>query len=130
MKLLLVGASGVLGTRLYNDAIRKKWNVLGTYCSHELESLFYLDLRDRKSIEKIFNFFRPEAVVLTAGITDVDLCELKPKLAEEVNIKGSLNLIKRTNDCGAKLVFLSTDQKRNIEELFSVLSHCSIYQTI
>ena len=47
--------------------------------------------------------------MLTAGITDVDLCELKPKLAEEVNIKGSLNLIKRTNDCGAKLVFLSTD---------------------
>lgn len=109
MKLLLVGASGVLGSRLYNDAIKRKWNVLGTYCSHEHEGLFYLDLRSRKSIEKIFNFFSPEVVVAAGGITDVDLCEIKPRLAEEVNVKGTLNLIRKAKECGAKLVFLSTD---------------------
>lgn len=109
MKLLVIGASGVLGSRLYNDAIKKKWNVLGTYCSHEIEGLFYLDLRDRKSIEKMFNFFEPEAVVLAGGITDVDLCELKPKLARDVNIKGTLNLAKKIREFGSKLVYISTD---------------------
>jgi len=109
MKLLLIGASGVLGRRLYNDVIKKKWNVLGTYCSHEYEGLFYLDLRDRKSTEKTFNFFNPEVVVLAGGITDVDLCESKPRLAEEVNIKGTLNLLKRIKERNARIVFLSTD---------------------
>ncbi|NQT75361.1 MAG: SDR family oxidoreductase [Candidatus Omnitrophica bacterium] len=109
MKLLLVGASGVLGSRLYNDVIKKKWDILGTYCSHEHEGLFRLDLRQRKSIEKVFNFFNPEVVILAGGITDVDLCEKRPGLAEEVNIKGTLDVIKKTRACGARLVFLSTD---------------------
>lgn len=116
MKLLLVGASGVLGARLYDDAVKNKWNVLGTYCSHESEGLFRLDLRDRKGIEKIFNFFDPDVVILTAGITDVDLCEIKPKLAEDVNIKGTSYLIRKAKKCGAKLVFLSTDYVFNGEK--------------
>jgi len=98
-----------LGSRLYSDAVRKKWNVIGTYCSHEHEGLFYLDLKDRKSVEKVFNFFKPEAVVLAGGITDVDLCEKKPGLAEDVNIKGTLTLAKKAKGYGARLVFLSTD---------------------
>jgi dTDP-4-dehydrorhamnose reductase len=109
VKLLIIGASGVLGTRLYNDAIKKKWNVLGTYCTHEREGLFYLDLRDKNSIEKIFKFFKPEALVLAGGITDVDLCEAKPKLAREVNVKGTLSLIKKAKEFGTKFVFISTD---------------------
>jgi len=109
MKILLIGASGVLGRRLYNDAIKKKWNALGTYCSHEYEGLSHLDLKDRKSVEKIFNFFKPGVVVLAGGITDVDLCESRPRFAEEVNIKGTLDLAKRIKEHDAKMIFMSTD---------------------
>ena len=109
MKFLIIGASGVLGSRLYNDAIKKKWNVMGTYCSHEHGGLFYLDVRDKSSIEKAFNIFEPEVVVMAGGITDVDLCTLKPKLAEDVNIKGTLNLVKKIKEYGSKLVSVSTD---------------------
>jgi len=109
MKLLLIGASGVLGSRLYNDAIKKKWNVLGTYCARKNEALYYLDLKHRKSIEGIFRFFKPELVILAGGITNVDQCQIEPKLAYEVNVKGSLDIIKKAKQVGAKLVFLSTD---------------------
>ena len=109
MRLLIIGASGVLGSRLYNDAVGRKWGVMGTYCSHESVGLFHLDLRDKKSVEKAFSLFHPEAVVLAGGITDVDLCEENPALAEEVNIKGTLAFAKKANEQGAKLVFLSTD---------------------
>lgn len=115
MKLLIIGASGVLGSRMYNDTVRKKWNVLGTFCSHESEGLFHLDVRDRKNTEKIFNFFNPEVVIWGGGITDVDLCESKPKLAEDVNIRGSLNLLKRAKERNAKFIFLSTDYVFNGE---------------
>ena len=109
MKLLIIGASGVLGSRLYNDAIKKKWNVLGTYSSHEYEGLSYLDLRDKNSIAKVFNFFKPEAVVLAGGLTDVDLCESKPGLAKEVNVDGTFNILKDIRSHNARLVYVSTD---------------------
>jgi len=109
MKLLIIGASGVLGSRLFNDAISKKWNTLGTYCSCESNGLIYLDVRDMNSMEKVFNFFRPEIVVMAGGITNVDLCTLKPKLAKDVNIKGTLNLVKKIKEYGSKLVYVSTD---------------------
>jgi len=109
MKLLIIGASGVLGSRLFNDAISKKWGTLGTYCSHECGGLFYLDVRDMNSMEKAFNFFRPEIVVMAGGITDVDLCALKPKLADDVNIKGTSNLVKKIKEYDSKLVYVSTD---------------------
>ena len=109
MKLLIIGASGVLGSRLYNDAIKKKWNVLGTYCSHECEGLSYLDVRDKNSLEKAFNIFEPEVVVMAGGITDVDLCTLNPKLAEDVNIKGTTNLVKKIKELEALLVCENID---------------------
>lgn len=109
MKLLIIGASGVLGSRLYNDTIKKKWSTMGTYCSHECEGLFYLDVRDKNSLEKVFNLFKPETVVMAGGITDVDMSELKPKLAKDVNIKGTQNLVKKIKEYGAKLVYTSTD---------------------
>ena len=98
-----------MGSRLFNDAIKKKWNIMGTYCSHEYEGLFYLDVRDKNSLEKVFNLFKPEAVVMAGGITNVDLCTLKPKLAEDVNIKGTLNLVKKIKEYDSKLVYISTD---------------------
>ena len=109
MRLLIIGASGVLGSRLYSDAVGKKWDVMGTYCSHKTDGFFPLDLKDKKSVEKAFSFFHPEAVVLAGGITDVDLCEEKPGLAEDVNIRGTLTLAKKAKESEAKLVFLSTD---------------------
>lgn len=109
MKILIIGASGVLGNRLYNDAIKKKWDVLGTYYSHECKGLFYLDLADRGSIARVFSFFEPDVIVLAGGITNVDVCELKPRLAENINIKGTFSITKETMRIGAKLVYLSTD---------------------
>jgi len=109
MKLLIIGASGVLGSRLYSDTLKKKWNTMGTYCSHEYAGLSYLDVRDKNNLEKVFDLFKPEVVVMAGGITDVDLCTLNPKLAEDVNIKGALNLVKNIKKYGSKLVCISTD---------------------
>ncbi|MFC1508548.1 SDR family oxidoreductase [Candidatus Omnitrophota bacterium] len=109
MRLLIIGASGALGSRLYSDAIKKKWDVLGTYYSYECEELIYLDLEDKKSIDKVFDFFKPEVVLLAGGLTNVDLCEENPALAEKVNISGTLYVAKKTKEHNARLVYVSTD---------------------
>ena len=109
MKLLIIGASGVLGSSLYDSAVKKKWNVLGTYYSRQCEGLYCFKLEDRKSITALFNFFKPETVILAGGITNVDLCEAKPKLAEKININGTFDVAKETKRFNARLVYLSTD---------------------
>ncbi len=109
MKLLIIGASGVLGSALYHEALKKKWNVLGTYCSCEYEGLSHLDVRDGEEAKNIYDFFKPETVVLAGGITNVDLCEKDPLLAEDVNIKGTLNVIKNSHRYGSRLIYVSTD---------------------
>ncbi|MDP6686137.1 MAG: SDR family oxidoreductase [Candidatus Omnitrophota bacterium] len=116
MKLLLIGASGVFGSKFYNDAVDKKWGVLGTFCSHESKGLKHLDVTDKREVEKMFNLSNPKVVVWCGGVTDVDFCERKPKLAEDVNIKGTLNLIKRVKERDIKLIFLSTDYVFDGEE--------------
>ncbi len=82
---------------------------MGTYCSHECVGLFYLDVRDKNSMKEAFNLFEPEVVVMAGGITDVDLCTLKPKLSEDVNIRGTMNLAKNIKEHGSKLIYISTD---------------------
>ncbi len=109
MKLLIIGASGVLGSRLYKDVVEKKWDIAGTYYSHEGKGFSYLDIADKTNVNKIFSSFKPEVVVLCGGITDVDLCEETPSLAESVNIKGTVNIANNIKEYGSKLVLISTD---------------------
>lgn len=109
MKVLLVGASGVLGRGLYNDMILKKFNVLGTYCKHSYDGLFHLDLRDKRSINRVFKFFKPEFIVSTGGLTDVDYCETHPKFAQDINVLGTLNLINKAKELKTGFLFISTD---------------------
>lgn len=109
MKLLIIGASGVLGSRLYDDTVKKKWDARGTFFSHECKGFFCVDMADKSGVHKIFDSFRPDTVALCGGITDVDLCEEKPGLAEEVNIKGTANVAEKAREYEARLVLVSTD---------------------
>lgn len=68
-----------------------------------------MDLADRSGIHKIFDSFRPDIVALCGGVTDVDLCEEKSRLAEEVNIKGTANIVEKAKEYEAGLVYVSTD---------------------
>ncbi|MFH1782727.1 MAG: SDR family oxidoreductase [Candidatus Omnitrophota bacterium] len=110
MKVLLVGATGVLGSRLYIDLKNQGWKALGTYCEPAPEEgMTYLDLRDREGIEKTIDSFDPDIAILSGGVTNVDLCESEKDLAEDINVEGSIELIKKIKERNKKIVFLSTD---------------------
>ena len=84
--------------------------MVGTYCSPVLEEgLLHVDLKDRECIEKTLDSSDPDVVILSGGITNVDLCEERPELTEEVNKKGSIQLVKYIKRRNKKIVFLSTD---------------------
>ena len=104
MKLLVVGATGQLGTdvcRVFDDvevhrAARK---------NAEVE----LDLADAGYVKKCVAQLAPDLVINTAAAHNVPACEESPDQAYAVNAIGVAALASACSDAGARLVHVSTD---------------------
>lgn len=102
-KIFLTGGSGTLGSELIK--ISK---------AHEVEFIApasnYCDITNPYQIH---NYIKAsgdcDTVVHSAAITDVKATENDPSLAWDVNVLGTLNVLKSCKDLGKKLVFISTD---------------------
>jgi dTDP-4-dehydrorhamnose reductase len=53
--------------------------------------------------------FRPEFILHTAGLTNVDHCQLDPSLAHRLNVEVTSNVAEAARAMGARLVHISTD---------------------
>lgn len=111
MKLFITGASGLLGSRLVKVAIDTGHDVHATYNSHPVVSRVtqFLDITDKEAVNKCLTETSPDAVIHTASLTDVDLCEEKPDLARHVNEVATQNIAQASRQVGTYLVYLSTD---------------------
>lgn len=67
------------------------------------------DLRHEAAIDEVMVAARPQVIIHTAAMTDVDLCEREPKEAWEVNVEGTRHLAWAAQSANAHLVFVSTD---------------------
>jgi len=111
-KLLVVGASGLLGSKLLSQS-RGRYEVAGT-CNLECDGksdwhLEDLDIGSKDSVEKVFEKVRPDIVILTAAMTDVDACEKDPVKANRVNAVGPGHVARLCKTHKSRLVHVSTD---------------------
>ncbi|MEM1637915.1 MAG: SDR family oxidoreductase [Pyrobaculum sp.] len=103
MRVALITATGLLGSRLYRLLSARGFDVVpfshssGPYRRFDLESP---DVDVLKS-------FRPDAVVISAAYTDVDRCEEEPARCLAVNCLGVAAVAKALP--GAHVVYISTD---------------------
>lgn len=107
MRLLLTGAGGFLGSRLF-FFYRKKYEIWAP-------SRGELDLTDPKAVRSGVCSFKPDVVVHCAAISDVGTCEKNPELSLAVNVQGTRNLAAACAPDGAlcarpKFLFCSSDQ--------------------
>ena len=111
MKLLVTGASGLFGTKLCELATRKSWEVHSAHVQHKppYGIPVRFDISDRKAAEEVFRHVKPEVVVHSAAMTDVDRCESEKALAWRINVEGTLNIAKNCRQHGAFLLYISTD---------------------
>jgi dTDP-4-dehydrorhamnose reductase len=100
MKVMVVGASGLLGQALMREPSEDRFVGLSSRD---------VDIRDAQKVREVVEKTRPEWVVLTAAYADVDGCESNPERAFAVNRDGAVNVAKAAKQVGAKLVFLSSD---------------------
>ena len=111
MKILITGASGLLGEKLAKFALKRGFEVYGTYMSNptSLENPIKLDLTDTAAVLSLCEKIRPDIIIACAAITDVDLCEREKDLATAVNAEAAGDLAQASKAIGAHLVHVSTD---------------------
>lgn len=105
-KILIIGASGLLGSKLY-EQFSEHYKVIGTYKKNKQECLYHYDLT-KKNLT-IFKETKPDIVIHAAGITDVDYCETNQEKAYKINVVGTENIIRGCKLNNSKLIYLSTD---------------------
>jgi dTDP-4-dehydrorhamnose reductase len=112
-RIVVTGVSGFLG-RYVAEALKDRHTVLGTYHSHQTTldgcELSHLDVADAESVRDTLQTFRPDVVIHTAALGDVDACERHPDAAYRVNVRGTEVIAQGAVQVRAKLIHISTDQ--------------------
>lgn len=111
MRILITGASGLLGVNLALEAA-KEHTVFGQINSLFLKNAPFEqcsgDLMEKNAVEKLIDSIQPDWVIHCAAIADIDACEENPTLARQVNSELPGRIAKTCKD-KAKLIYISTD---------------------
>lgn len=101
MKALITGSRGQLGRALLHE--------LGPHMDTVGIDLAECPVEDRDRVIGRCLAERPEIIIHTAAMTDVDGCELDPEAALRVNAIGSRNVALAARRLDCRLVHISTD---------------------
>ena len=102
MKVLITGVSGQLGHDAAKTLTARGVPFLGVGSKE-------LDVSDRDAVLRVFDTYRPDAVLHCAAWTKVDLAEDEPERCMCVNANGTRNIALACRECGAKMMYISTD---------------------
>ncbi len=109
-RLLVIGASGLLGNKLIQLG-KDRFEMSGTYKEHAIKSggMHFLDVSDMRSALKVIDKVKPDCVIDTHALSNLDYCEAHPEEAWRVNVEGSKNVAEACKKQGSKYIFISTD---------------------
>ena len=111
MRVFITGGSGLFGGRVAEIAEEKEgYEVYTGYChtKPEFGEPVEFDLTKNEDLEVIYKI-KPEIIIHTAALTNVDACEADKELAYEINVEGTRRMAEIANEFGAFLVYVSTD---------------------
>lgn len=112
INLLIVGASGFIGSHVFNGGRKKGFNVIGTQFSSTKPELLPFNLLKDNIGEILPNHFmnkQNDVAVICSAISRMNRCFLEPEFTRELNVIKTINLIKSLRECNYRIIFLSTD---------------------
>ena len=112
MRILITGASGLLGLNLALETTRRH-TVFGTVNHHSLKTdafkVIQTDLLVPGAVERLLEGTRPDWVIHCAALANLDACETDPLMAQQLNTELPRTLASHVARSGARLVHVSTD---------------------
>ena len=107
-RILLSGASGGLGSALFAQW-KEHHSVMGLCYSNYLPELTPIDLRQKEPIQKLVQEFKPDLIVHTVGMTNVDRCDQDLELALDINTRSTLHMRLAAEAISCKMIHISTN---------------------
>lgn len=108
MKLLVIGASGLIGSHILKAARAHGHTAIGTCRTVMVPGLIPLDCRRMDDVRHLLLEHKPDVVIHAAGWSHVDGCEDDPSRAMAENMIQPAMLAKACQERGAKMVYLSS----------------------
>lgn len=115
MRVLLTGATGLLGYNLLNHLVRKGHEVVATYHRAPLGARVSgvewvdVDLERGQEAAEVVRGAGPDVIIHAAAYTDVDGCEVEKERAFRVNYLATRAIACSANKLGSFVVYVSTD---------------------
>src|SRR5262249_35641095 len=116
MRILLTGASGNLGSYVLRELRGSTHEVIAWSGAREGElcgfPLSPVDLAQPASLAAAcaaLRQHRPEVVIHTAAMAQIDACSRQPDRARQVNVQATESLLFAAADVGARFLYVSTD---------------------
>ena len=112
-KLIVTGAHGFVAGSVLAQA-GEAWEVHAVsrgepLARREHHHWHRCDPQSPDQIAELFREVRPEAVIHTAALADIDFCQVQPELARAVNVEFTRTLANLCAEGNCKMVFCSTD---------------------
>jgi dTDP-4-dehydrorhamnose reductase len=116
MKILITGSNGLLGQKLVY-LLKEKTNITciatarGENRIKNKDGYIFetLDLTNEKDVYQVINKHKPDCIIHTAAMTNVDECELKPDDCKLNNITATANIVNSCKDFTPHVIYISTD---------------------
>jgi dTDP-4-dehydrorhamnose reductase len=108
MKVLVTGASGLLGSRMMR-AFPSDWQVTGTCHSRPVAGLVQCSVNGGRSAADLIREGGFDWVAHCAAIRSPDVCDKDPQRAMAVNAEGARQVAAAAAEAGAGIAYASTD---------------------
>ena len=111
MKVLITGASGLLGKALLETASSKD-EVHGTWFKNRPSGRYFLhqlDITSSSCVYQLVKAIKPDVIIHCAAEGRVDFAEKHYDAAFEINVTGTHNVLRAAKECWARVVYISSN---------------------
>ncbi len=114
MKILVTGSNGLLGQKLVELISSKEDHLIATAKSKLALDLpqgefHFLDITRLEEVEKLIIATKPDVIINTAAMTQVDQCETEQEACWKSNVLAVENVAKACEKSESHLIHISTD---------------------
>lgn len=109
MKILLTGASGYVGAKLFKDLTDRGFDIWGTYHNTDISGKsIKIDLTDRDEVEKMIKEVDPDIIIHSAADAHTKSCHEDPINAQKINVEATKYLVDSIRGKGKRFIYFST----------------------
>merc|ERR1711939_29431 len=109
MKIVVTGASGLLGRAVHSACKKAGHDVRGTAFSRAKDDLIKLDLHDEEAVTDFIAVYKPDVLIHCAAERRPDVAEADPDAAVRLNVAASRKLSELCAERNVYMIYISTD---------------------